>query len=84
MDRLMSKDSKALVAGIFDQLRVLREAVTELEAIDESEVESLRGAQTVDVDGALHLSFVKLQDQIAAMEETLATIAEATGEIPKL
>lgn len=80
----MSKDSKALVAGIFDQLRVLREAVHELEAVDESVVDSLRGSQTVDVDGAVHLSFLKLQDQIAAMEETLATIAEATGEISKL
>ncbi|OLY72259.1 hypothetical protein AU074_13875 [Pseudomonas sp. ATCC PTA-122608] len=80
----MSKDSKALVAGIFDQLRTLRETVTDLETVDEKEVISLRGAQTVDVDGAVHLSFMKLQDQIAAMEETLATIAEATGEIPKL
>lgn len=80
----MSHDNKVLIAGIFDQLRVLRETVNELEAVDESEVESLRGSQTVDVDGAVHLSFVKLQDQIAAMEETLATIAEATGEIPKL
>jgi hypothetical protein len=80
----MSKDSKTLVVAIFNQLRVLRETVTNLEAVDESEVDSLRGAQTVDVDGAVHLSFMKLQDQIAAMEETLATIAEATGEIPKL
>lgn len=80
----MSKDSKTLVVAIFNQLRVLRETVTLLEAVDESEVDSLRGAQTVDVDGAVHLSFMKLQDQIAEMEETLATIAEATGEIPKL
>lgn len=80
----MSKDSKTLVVAMFNQLRVLRETVTNLEAVDESEVDSLRGAQTVDVDGAVHLSFMKLQDQIAAMEETLATIAEATGEIPKL
>lgn len=80
----MSKDSKALVAGIFDQLRVLRETVTDLEAADGPEVESLAGAQTVDVAEAVHLSFMKLQDQIAAMEETLATIAEATGEISKV
>jgi hypothetical protein len=80
----MSKDSKALVAGIFDQLRMLRETVTELETVDESEIDSLCGAQTVDVNGAMHLSFMKLQDQIAEMEETLATIAEATDEIPKL
>ena len=80
----MSKDSKALVAGIFDQLRILRETVTDLEAVDGSEVTSLAGAQTVDVTETVHLSFMKLQDQIAAMEETLATIAEATGEISKV
>ena len=80
----MSKESKILVAEIFDQLRILQETVAELEAVDESQVASLRGSQTVDVDGAVHLSFQKLQDQIAAMVETLASIAEATGEIPKL
>lgn len=80
----MNKDSKVRVADIFDQLRVLRGSVTELEAFDELEVDSLRGAQTVDVHGSMHLSFLKLQDQIAAMEETLATIAEATGEISKI
>jgi hypothetical protein len=80
----MSKDSKALVAGIFDQLRILRETVTDLEAVDGSEVTSIAGAQTVDVTEAVHLSFMKLQHQIAAMEETLATIAEATGEISKV
>lgn len=80
----MSAYSRTLIAGIFDQLRVLRQAVTELGAVEESDVASLRGSQTMDVEGAIHLSFMKLQDQIAAMEETLATIAEATGEIPKL
>lgn len=80
----MSKDSKALVAAIFTQLKALQEAVMLLQAVDESEIETLRGGQTVDVHGAVHMSFLKLQDQIAAMEETLATIAEATGEIPKL
>jgi hypothetical protein len=80
----MSKDSKALVAAIFNQLQILRETVKLLEEVDQSEVDTLRGAQTVDVDGAVHMSFIKLQDQIAAIEETLAAIAEATGEISKL
>lgn len=80
----MSTYSRTQIAEIFDQLRVLRQAVTELGAVEESDVASLRGSQTMDVEGAIHLSFMKLQDQIAAMEETLATIAEATGEIPKL
>lgn len=45
---------------------------------------SLRGHQTMDVDGAFLLVFQKLQDNIASMEEALATLAEATGDIPKL
>ena len=81
---LISLGSKALVAGIFEQLRILRESVVHLESVDEAEVKALRGHQTVDVDDSIRLSFNKLQDQIAAMEETLASIAEATGEIPKL
>lgn len=80
----MSLGRKALVAGIFEQLRILRESVVHLESVDEAEVKALRGNQTVDVDDSIRLSFNKLQDQIAAMEETLASIAEATGEIPKL
>lgn len=79
----MAPTSKIRIAAIFDQLRVLRESVTELETV-ESEVASLRGSQTMDIKGAVQLSFTKLQGQIAAMEETLASIAEATGEIPKL
>lgn len=80
----MSKDSKTLLAGIFEHLRVLRATVAELESVVEIEVDALRGSQTVDVDDSVRLSFQKLQAQIGAMEETLATIAEATGEIPKL
>ncbi|NWC76192.1 hypothetical protein HX823_19120 [Pseudomonas sp. P7759] len=80
----MSKDSKTLLVGIFEHLRVLRATVAELESVAEIEVDALRGSQTVDVDDSIHLSFMKLQDQIGEMEETLATIAEATGEIPKL
>lgn len=80
----MSKDSKTLLVGIFEHLRVLRATVAEFESVVEIEVDALRGSQTVDVDDSIHLSFMKLQDQIGEMEETLATIAEATGEIPKL
>jgi len=79
----MAPTSKIRIAAIFAQLRVLRESVTDLETV-ESEVASLRGSQTMDVKGAVQLSFTKLKGQIAAMEETLASIAEATGEIPKL
>ncbi|KPY56024.1 Uncharacterized protein ALO94_01605 [Pseudomonas syringae pv. spinaceae] len=79
----MALASKIRIAAIFDQLRVLRESVTDRETI-ESEVASLRGSQTMDVKGAVHLSFTNLQAQICAMKETPASIAEATGEIPIL
>ncbi|MGI4840289.1 MAG: hypothetical protein ACRYF9_22025 [Janthinobacterium lividum] len=79
----MSADDVS-IAAVFEQLRVLREKVTVLAAREESQVVTLEGQQTVDTKEAIHLSFVKLQDQIGRMEETLATIAEATGEIPKL
>lgn len=80
----MGNDNKAQIAGIFEQLRVLRESIAELEDNETSQVSSLRGHQTVDVEGAVHLSFMTLQKAIAKIEETLAAMAEATGEIPKL
>ena len=77
----MSRESKAQIVGIFEQLRLLRESVLALQSTEEAQVVSLRGQQTVDAEGAICLSFLKLQEQIASMEETLAAIAEATGEL---
>lgn len=79
----MTKDNVS-IAAVFEHLRVLREKVTALAAVEENQVKSLEGHQTQDTQEAIHLSFEKLQDQIGSMEETLATIAEATGEISKL
>lgn len=78
----MSVDSKAQVASIFEQLLSLRESVNTLREIEEGSA-TLRGQQTMDVDGAFDLVFEKLQDNIASMEEALATLAEATGDEPK-
>lgn len=79
----MSAQSQAQIGVIFDQLLALRESVNRLQQIEDERVGTLRGHQTVDVDGAFLLVFQKLQDNIADMEEALATIAEATGDAPK-
>lgn len=80
----MRQSRKSQVGGIYEQLRHLRSSVNTLEKIETDEVDELRGHQTVDADEAMHLAMAKLRDQIAEMEETLATISEATGDIPKL
>jgi len=80
----MSLDSRVQVTAILDQLLALRESVRELQATEQKRAISLRGHQTVDGDEAVKLLFAKLQDDIASIEEALAAIAEATGDIPKL
>ncbi|MEW5506862.1 hypothetical protein [Pseudomonas antarctica] len=80
----MSAKSQAQIAAIFDQLLSLRESVNSLQLTENERVGSLHGDQTMDVDGAFLLVFQKLQDNIVSMEEALATLAEATGDIPKL
>ncbi|WP_312933908.1 hypothetical protein [Pseudomonas sp.] len=77
-------DSNTQLAAIFDQLLALRESVHALHVTEQDRAISLRGHQTVDDDEALDLAFAKLQDDIAGIEEGLATIAEAMGDIPKL
>lgn len=72
------------MTAILDQLLALRESVRELQATEQKRAISLRGHQTVDGDEAVQLLFAKLQDDIASIEEALAAIAEATGDIPKL
>jgi hypothetical protein len=72
------------IKAVFEHLRLLREKVAALALDEENQVVTLEGHQTPNSKEAIHLSFAKLQDQIAGMEEILATIAEATGEIPKL
>ncbi|MFJ5300920.1 hypothetical protein ACIQAL_30900 [Pseudomonas sp. NPDC088368] len=79
----MGKQHNALVKHILDQLQDLRETVNDLRILDMTEVDSLRGAQTADTDEALHLSFLALQEQLAGVEETVAMIAEATGDVAK-
>lgn len=80
----MSAKSQAQIAAILDQLLSLRESVNSHQLTENERVGSLHGHQTIDVDGAFILVFQELQDNIVSMEEALATLAEATGDIPKL
>lgn len=80
----MSAHSQAQIGAIFDQLLALRESVNRLQQMEDERIGTLRGHQTVDVNGTFLLVFQKLQDDIANMEEALATIAEATGDAQKL
>jgi hypothetical protein len=80
----MSTDTKEQIAAIFDQLAVLRESVLSLQNTENERVDTLRGHQTMDVEGAFCRVFRKLEDNIASIEETMAVLAEATGDIPKL
>ncbi|WP_262140281.1 hypothetical protein [Pseudomonas sp. Marseille-Q5117] len=80
----MSHKSQAQIAAIFDQLMALRTSVNELQQTEAEKSVALQGHQTVDAEGALDLVFDNLRGNIASMEGALATIAEATGDIPKL
>ena len=79
----MSAESQGQIREILDQLLTLRESINKLHVTEEEKAGSLRGHQTMDVEGAFHLVFQKLQNNIASMEEAIATIAEATGDAPK-
>jgi hypothetical protein len=81
---MMNARRQAKIVAIFDQLLALRESVDILQYVENGSVESLRGHQTVDAPESLDLVFQKLHEDIASMEETLATIAEATGDVSKL
>lgn len=80
----MSKATERHIIGIAAMLRTLRKAVEELERLELSQVEPLKGQQTVDSRQSLSQCFGSLQDSIVAMESLLATVAEATGESGKL
>lgn len=72
------------IAELFGLIRLLREKVSATAALELSRTEPLRGEQTQDAREAMQVVFSQLQDQIDAMEQTVVTIAEATGVVRKL
>ena len=80
----MTKASERHIIGIAALLRSLSKAVDELEQIELAQVAQLQGEQTVDSRQSLSQCFSIFQNSIADMENALASMAEATGEIGKL
>ena len=72
------------IAELFELLGLLRAKVSATSALELSKTEPLRGGQTQDAREAMQVAFSQLQAQIDAMEETVVTIAEATGVVRKL
>ena len=70
--------------AVWATLEQLRCGVRDLERSELERLERLRGHQTVDDREAIGQSFAKLGLALREIEETLATIGEATGEIGKL
>ncbi|RRV10320.1 hypothetical protein EGJ27_01470 [Pseudomonas sp. v388] len=77
-------DSHPPFEAVWATLEQLRAGVQDLERWELDRVDRLRGHQTVDDREAIRQSFAKLAAAILEIEETLATIGEATGEIGKL
>lgn len=80
----MTSANAVHITQIASLLRALREAVIELEQIELAHVKHLTGDQTVDSRQSLSQCFANFQDSITDMENGLASVAEATGEISEL
>lgn len=80
----MDKSSHEQFQAVWTKLQSLRDSIRHLEHTELERVHRLRGSQTVDDMEAVQQSFAKLELAIADIEETLATLGEATGEIGKL
>ncbi|RJX78998.1 hypothetical protein [Pseudomonas sp. LS-2] len=80
----MTKASERHIIALAAMLHSLRKAVDKLESIELAQVQHLQGEQTVDHQQSLSQCFTNLQRSISDMENTLVTLAEATGEISKL
>lgn len=64
--------------AVATQLKALRRTIRALAELRLSQTHELSGHQTVDSRQSLLLSFERLEACLSEMEETLATITEAT------
>jgi hypothetical protein len=77
----MPTASQHRITEVTDILRSLRNAVNGLEQLELAQVGNLRGEQTVDSKQSLSQCFTEFQRCITDMEDALASIAEATGDV---
>ena len=64
--------------AVATHLKALRRTIRALAKLRLSQIHELPGHQTVDSRQSLTLSFERLEASLSEMEETLATIKEAT------
>jgi len=74
----MSAKKVSLEKAIATHLKALRRTIQALATLRLSHIHELSGHQTVDSRQSLLLSFERLEVCLSEMEETLATITEAT------
>lgn len=77
----MTSANAVHITQIASLLRSLRDAVNELEQIELAHVRHLTGDQTVDSQQSLSQCFANFQNSITDMENGLASMADATGEV---
>ncbi|MCF5706279.1 hypothetical protein GIV19_03130 [Pseudomonas syringae] len=80
----MEHESHERFDAVWVTLERLRADLQHLERTELERVAHLRGHQTVDDLEALQQSFVRLDQAVLDIEQTLASLGEATGEIGKL
>lgn len=75
----MTKLKTQAMADVAQQLIALRAAISNLKELQTSDAPELTGHQTLDSRQSLQLSFERLESCVDEMEETLASLAEATN-----
>jgi hypothetical protein len=80
----MTSANAVHITQIASLLRSLRDAFNKLEQFELAHVKHLTGDQTVDSRQSLSQCFANFQNSITDMENGLASMAEATGEISEL
>lgn len=77
----MNERRREQLYRIAEELETLRESIHQLKAQEEAASGPLHGKQATVAHQSLERAFDDLRDSINHMEEVLAALAEATGEV---